>query len=215
MPRKKEEDKKPSELLGGVDAMHDPRYKTNSKGELKRVKPDGPLKAEKRELFCQMQLQGHSKAESYIKAGYKPKDKKRASIDADQLFHCADVQARLYELRMHNGAHDEAAAARDDATISQEFVVTQMKLLLVAAKNDNSLKLAREIIKDMGKEIGMFQETNNPNDPNIKTLNSPNHPGQPINISALVAVVDDAAAGNRDSTKSTTTIDGEINKDPD
>ncbi len=210
--RKKESVKKPSELLDGVDEMHDPRYKLDSKGDLKRVKPDGPLKAEKRELFCLMQMQGHSKAESYYKAGYKPKNKQRAAMDADQLFHCADVQARLYELKMHNGAHDEAAEARDDATISQEFVVTQMKLLLIAAKNDNSLKLARDIIKDMGKEIGMFQEAN-PNDPNIKALTAPHNSGNQINLSALVAIVDNDANGDRDSNQPATIIDAEVDSD--
>lgn len=201
MPREKyKPSDKPSENLSGVDALHNPIY--NDDGTL--VKPPGPLKSEKRELYCQMRVQGNTKTDSYLAAGYKPKDRHRAGMDGHKLETNSDIIARIHEIKHHNGAHDESADARDNPAITHDFVNTQMKLLLVQAKQADQLKLAKEIIIKMGEQIGMYQE-NRPDD--SKALTPPNPAGNTYNISELNQIVKTDIDGSRESNKPARIID--------
>lgn len=194
------EEGKSAHLIG------DPRYKKD--GTL--VNPEGALRTVQRESYCRYRHQGFSKVDAYMKAGYKPRDKKRAIIDSYNLEAKDDITARIYELNMTNDVHDAPQEARDNPTITPDYINSQMKLLLIQAKNEGQLKLARDLIKDMAGTLGMYNE--NKADAKLTALAPPHIGLTTINIQELAEKLEEPVGGGGAKPSEADIIDVEVSE---
>lgn len=193
-----------------IDPAHDPRF--DEDGSL--VKPKGPLKNTKREAYCRYRVEGWDSVKAYYEAGYKPGSKVQASKDAARMEGRPDIKARIFELKVGREDYvDDAQEAREDSTINSSYINTQMKLLLIQAKHENSLKLAKDIIEMMGKTIGMFDEKDPTHVPESKALANSANTGGAVNIKELTQVFNNNSGGNGSVDKVKPALEGEYTPD--
>lgn len=71
--------------------------------QAKKESPERPL-TDREESFCRNSVNGDTKIDAYVKAGYRNNNRKTAYQSACRLFKKAKIQARLEELRLEIAA---------------------------------------------------------------------------------------------------------------
>lgn len=130
----------------------DPRYYADGAP----VKEAGPLKTAKREKFALAVAEGKNQTDAYIESYGPQKNRVQAGKNAHALARCDDMKARIYELRLAHASDDLRHDA--DGHVTKDYVYRTLQELVADARMDNQLKLAKDIVTILGKEIGMFQE---------------------------------------------------------
>lgn len=192
--------------------IDDPRYYVT--GAL--VKEPGPLRTPKREAFCVMYAAGTNQTEAYLRAYKCKKTYKRiqAGKNGYNLLRLSDIKARIFELRLSNV--DSRRQRPVDGHITQDFVYGKLQELVVDAQQDLQLKLARDIVILLGKEIGMFSEDGKKDETKALAIpGSPNNTGgNTFNVQKLNILLDDNQDGPRNGDGAVTVIDAEDVSEP-
>ena len=111
------------------------------------------LKNDRHEKFCHALVQGNSKADAYIIAGYKASQANCSTLAKRQ-----DIQDRLAELQ--GRAADLAVSVAGISTgISKAWVLESLRANAVKGlKEKKSSSVANRALELIGKELGMFLE---------------------------------------------------------
>lgn len=116
----------------------------------------------KHELFCQYIAAGYNQAEAYEKAGYT-----RSNTNASTLHNRPEIQDRVGELieaRVNSGEEkresrrlrSKDAETAHDIGLTKIWVLTEMMNMYEMAYADQDYKAALDVLRNLGREIGMF-----------------------------------------------------------
>jgi phage terminase small subunit len=117
------------------------------------LKPVPALSNERHELFCQAIVQGKSRQESYVIAGYRP-----SKSNCSTLANKSEVRERILELQNKAAAMAIDVAALNTG-ISKAWVLDCLKAnVLKGLAEEKASSVANRALQLIGLELGMFVE---------------------------------------------------------